>query len=82
VRTYDTNHLLLGVKFAGAPSALVIEKCAEYNDVVSIDHYPSTNEPTPDPDYMQDIYDIAGKPLLIAEFSYRGAVRTSHHKGA
>jgi hypothetical protein len=70
--------MLLGVKFAGAPSAPVLKACGEYNEVVSLDYYPSTSEPLPNTNFFSQVYDAAKKPLLVGEFAYRGNVRSSH----
>lgn len=81
IRTYDQNHLILGVKFAGAPSAPVLQACGEYNDVISIDYYTSTYAPLPSTDYISQIYQYAQKPIIIAEFAYRGNVISSLFSG-
>jgi hypothetical protein len=70
--------MLLGVKFAGAPSAPVLKACGEYNEVVSLDYYPSESEPLPNTNFFSQVYAAAKKPLLVGEFAYRGNVRSSH----
>lgn len=72
IKKYDPNHLLLGVKFAGAPSAPVLQACGEYNDVISLDVYPTSSEPVPSTSFMNQVYAYGKKPLLLAEFAFRG----------
>lgn len=76
IRTYDPYHMLLGVRFVGAPTEGVLRAAGEYNDVVSINSYPSTSEPSgPPTSRITTIYNAAKKPILIGEFAYKAAVR-------
>ncbi|ELR18241.1 EGFlike domain containing protein [Acanthamoeba castellanii str. Neff] len=74
IRTYDPYHMLLGVRFVGAPTEGVLRAAGEYNDVVSINSYPSTSEPSgPPTSRITTIYNAAKKPILIGEFAYKAA---------
>ena len=85
IRDQDPNHLILGVRFhcaEGAPKE-VIEECAEYCDVISINYYvdrkivynPNTffkslyRGLVPLDQWMKRYYKIAGKPILVGEFN-------------
>jgi hypothetical protein len=67
IRKFDTNHLLLGVKFADFPSTPVLKALGEYNDAVSIDYYTAS----PSVNVMAKVYEAARKPIIVAEFSWR-----------
>ena len=76
IRTFDPYHMLLGVRFVGAPTEGVLRAAGEYNDVVSINSYPSTSEPSgPPTSRITTIYNAAKKPILIGEFAYKANVR-------
>ncbi len=76
IRTFDPYHMLLGVRFVGAPTEGVLRAAGEYNDVVSINSYPSTSEPSgPPTSRITTIYNAAKKPILIGEFAYKATVR-------
>jgi len=86
LREVDPNHLILGCRFVSwtTPEA-VVKACGEFCDVVSINFYElgplgrltffvkslATVKITPcEPDF-RSFYRVAGKPLLISEFSFR-----------
>ncbi|ELR22317.1 agarase, putative [Acanthamoeba castellanii str. Neff] len=73
IRKYDPYHMLLGVRFIGAGNAQALKACAEYNEVVSINSYPSTSEPYGPPTSRIDfIYNNTKRPILVGEFAYKG----------
>jgi hypothetical protein len=68
--------MLLGVRFIGAGNAQALKACAEYNEVISINSYPSTSEPYGPPTSRIDyIYNNTKRPILVGEFAYKGNVR-------
>ena len=85
IHKYDSNHLILGARFQSYITPWeVVEACGPYVDVVSMNHYPARPlvfpfalimqdalgfiRPT---SFLQDYYDITGKPILISEFYFR-----------
>jgi len=67
LRAADGNHLILGSRFAYPPSDAIVTAAARHVDVVSFNCY------DPNPANALAIYERCGKPLLIGEFSFRGA---------
>ncbi len=70
IKAFDSNHLYLGAKFAGIPSVPVLNACGQYCDVVSFDYYIAT----PKLSDIEIIYNNTNKPVLIAEYAFRGNV--------
>ncbi|MBR3086072.1 MAG: exo-alpha-sialidase [Kiritimatiellae bacterium] len=84
IRKADPNHLILGNRFAGiVQPAAVIAACGRHCDVVSLNVYPHvefstggifSNHPAhggkPLADAFRAFHDIAGKPLLLTEWSF------------
>ena len=66
IKAADPNHLYLGQKFPGWPGALVAAADAKYTDVISLDIY-NVTDPTP----LLKKFAAFGKPIIIAEFSFR-----------
>ena len=66
IKAADPNHLYLGQKFPGWPGALVAAADAKYTDVISLDIYNVT-----DPAPLLKKFAAFGKPIIIAEFSFR-----------
>ena len=80
----DPNHLVLGCRFAGLPSAdpVVWEECGRFCDVVSVNIYPmadldrgvAVDWPGPNAQLISDILGerarIAGKPAIITEWCF------------
>lgn len=66
IRAADTNHLVLGCRFAYVPPRGVIDAAAHHADVISFNCYELS------PSDTIDIYAATGKPCLIGEFSFRG----------
>lgn len=63
----DRDHLILGSRFAYPPADAIVAAAARHVDVVSFNCY------DPSPASALAIYERCGKPLLIGEFSFRGA---------
>ena len=85
IRKYDKNHLLLGVRFLayGVPRE-VVKACAMYNDVISVNQYPTPYinkiflpflevffNFVSTKDSLQEYYDIAEKPIMNSEIHFR-----------
>ena len=80
----DPNHLVLGCRFAGLPSAdpVVWEECGRFCDVVSVNIYPmadldrgvAVDYPGPNAQLISDLLGerarMAGKPVIITEWSF------------
>jgi hypothetical protein len=65
IKKYDPHHLILGIRFGGNPPDYII-KMASIFDVYSLNTYSYT----PDPKYLDKIYALAGRPMLIGEFHF------------
>ncbi len=81
IRKYDPNHLILGCRFHGlGVSEGVIRQAGRWMDAISINYYYLTplQELLPRlvgavdfSGWMKKYYQLAQKPILITEFSYR-----------
>jgi hypothetical protein len=67
VRAADPNHMNFGCRFAYVPPPPVVEAAAKYLDAISFNCYQT------DPRRVIESYAVFGKPLIIGEFSFRGA---------
>ncbi len=67
IKAADSNHLVLGCRFAIPPPPAVIAAAGHHLDVVSFNCY------GPNANGAIDAYAATGKPCLIGEFSFRGA---------
>lgn len=67
-RKYDPNHLLLGARFlvANANVESAVAACGKYCDVFSYNYYSRTIDPA----LLGRIHRLAGKPLLLSEWSF------------
>ena len=84
IREADPNHLVLGCRFAGLPSAdpVVWEECGRFCDAVSVNIYPmadldrgvAVDWPGPNARLMSDLIGerarMAGKPVIVTEWSF------------
>ena len=84
IREVDPNHLILGCRFAGLPSAdpVVWEECGRFCDVVSVNIYPmadldrgvAVDWPGPNAQLISDLLGerarMAGKPVIVTEWSF------------
>lgn len=73
----------MGARFVGKPIDAVLKATAEWNDVISINSYPSNSERNGPPmSRIVAIYNATNKPILIGKFAYKANVRStfSHHK--
>jgi len=67
IKAADSNHLLLGCRFAYFPTPAIVDAAARHADVISFNCYERN------PAAAIDAYAAAGKPCLIGEFSFRAA---------
>ncbi len=67
-RKYDRNHLLLGDRFLPGETnnADLVAACGRYNDVFSVNYYTQSI----DPDFLKQLHQKAGKPLMLSEWSF------------
>ncbi len=75
IYTNSPGTLFLGVRFAGGAPRAVLEACGRYADVVSLNLY--RKDGTIDIPYLDNIYALTKKPLLITEFSWRAMENAS-----
>ncbi len=69
IRRYDPNHMILGCRFASYPPTEVLGAMRDYVEVASCNDYSSS----PPVDRVRSIARITGRPVIITEFSFRGA---------
>jgi hypothetical protein len=62
VRNYDSNHMIIGIRFGGKPADAVLQLARRF-DVCSINVY--EYEPTKQ---LERTYRLCGRPILIGEF--------------
>jgi hypothetical protein len=67
VRRYDTNHMLLGVRFAGYAKEPVVRAAGKYCDVISLNSY----DADPNLDNIRYMQGVSGKPVMLTEFGFR-----------
>jgi len=67
IKKYDSNHLILGVRFNKKPPKEVLIASKDYVDAHSFNQY--LDHPYI-PDTLQYTYELTGKPIVISEFSY------------
>jgi hypothetical protein len=75
IRRHDPNHLLLGARFAERAQEPVMAACGKYCDVVSVNHYRKTG--IFDSRQVGAIAALAGKPVMITEYSWRALENSS-----
>ncbi len=75
IRRHDSNHLILGCRFAVKPPRAVVEALAKYTDVISVNMYSKSGKA--DLGYLRDVYALTKKPVLITEFSWRATENSS-----
>jgi hypothetical protein len=63
----DSNHLILGCRFAGQAPAPVLRGLSGDVDVVSFNNYGQT-APV---ETLQDIHRLTGRPIMLTEFSFK-----------
>jgi len=83
IRKYDPNSLFLGVRFAGNAPRAVLEVCGKYVDVLSLNYY--RKDGVISTEFLDNIYALTKKPILITEFSFRAMENASgdaNSKGA
>lgn len=65
VKEADPNHLNLGIRFGGTPPDYVIALARDF-DVYSLNKY----RWEPPPDYLNKIYALVHRPMLLGEFHF------------
>jgi hypothetical protein len=80
VRRHAPNHLILGSRHAGRPPGAVARAEAKYADVISINHYRPDGHP--DFNLLRNLHALAGRPILITEFSWRAQENRSGNSNA
>lgn len=70
--------LFLGARFAGTAPRAVIEACGRYADVVSLNLY--RKDGSVDTRFLDNVYALTRKPLLITEFSWRATQNASGNR--
>ncbi len=75
VRTELPGVLILGTRFAGNAPDVVMQACGRHCDVVSFNNYRSA--PTADVNLIARYWLHTKKPLMLTEYSWRGAENTS-----
>ncbi len=67
-RKYDPNHLLIGARFlvANANVESAVAACGRYCDIFSYNYYARTI----DSGLLERIHKLAGKPILLSEWSF------------
>jgi len=83
IRRHDSNHLILGSRFAERAYEPVMKACGKYADAISVNHYRKTG--IFDTNQVGAIFALTGKPVMITEFSWRAMENSSgcpNSKGA
>ncbi|MEI7832166.1 MAG: hypothetical protein WCJ56_03075 [bacterium] len=65
IRKYDPNHLILGCRFGGPPSFIVLEEQAKYTDIITANNYQDDMY-----ERMNQYYLHTQKPILVGEFAW------------
>jgi hypothetical protein len=75
LKEVDPHHLILGVRFAGEAPWEVVDACAKYCDVISVNQYQKSGNI--DKDLLDNIYFKTHKPILLTEYSFRAVKNQS-----
>jgi len=67
IRKADSNHLILGCRFAGYAPDSVLRGLRDSVDVVSFNNY----GPTAPVEALRRIYRLTGRPIMLTEFSFK-----------
>lgn len=67
IKAADSNHLVLGCRFAGYAPQEVVEAMGEFVDVVSFNNY-SFTAPA---DQLKKLHAATSRPILLTEFSFK-----------
>lgn len=67
IRKYDTNHMIIGCRFAGYAPEPVLRGVGPYFDVISYNSY----NPKAPVEMLARITELTGKPTMITEFSFK-----------
>ena len=63
----DSNHLVLGCRFAGQAPDPVLRGLRDHVDVVSFNNYDQTTPVAT----LESIYRLTGRPMMLTEFSFK-----------
>ncbi len=66
VKKYDPNHLNLGMRFGHVPGKEILDICKDVFDVFSFNCY----DLFPKPDFMDQILEGTGLPMIIGEYHF------------
>jgi hypothetical protein len=78
VRSLDSQHLILGIRYRGVPDLELFTALSPYFDVNSINDYTRYGSLKP---IYADLYKATGKPLMITEFSFSGFPQPGQKSG-
>lgn len=68
VRKYDSNHLILGVRFKGYAPKEVVRGSKEYTDAQSLNYY--VGDAKLDSEMFSMMNEETGQPVIISEYSF------------
>ncbi|HVT89126.1 MAG TPA: hypothetical protein VHD56_09760 [Tepidisphaeraceae bacterium] len=68
IRKYDSNHLILGVRFRGQAPSEVVRASRDLTDAQSINYYVS--DARLDNEMFRMMYEDSGQPIIISEYSF------------
>jgi len=75
VRTYDPNHLILGIRYKGYAPREVVAASRDWVDAQSINYY--AGDAVLDRDLFQMIHDVSNQPIIISEYTFHALDGTS-----
>ena len=83
IRSKDSNHMIMGVRFLDKTPKSVVEECGKFSDVITINYYPERSDQPHGKDqkrgvvknllpdnWLEEYYNAADKPILITEVSF------------
>jgi hypothetical protein len=83
IRRYDSNHLILGDRYARHCPDVVAKAAAAYVDVVSVNvDWPEATDGYLPIGYLQNLHRVTGKPVLVTEYYVASADNRSGNKNS
>lgn len=82
IRRYDTNHLLLGDRYAQSCPLEVARAAGEYVDVISTNYGADWPDGGISHFYLEGLHRMTGKPVLISEFYFCARENRSGNKNS
>lgn len=67
IRSFDQNHMIIGVRFGGTAHPIVVEECVPYVDIVSYNNY-SYDAPKK---ALEEVFNRTWKPIMITEWAFK-----------